>query len=54
MLANRTFTLHTILTILALWWSILIAQPGLAVAFAALWVLAFVTWLEWHHTWNNL
>ena len=54
MLADRTFTAHSILTVIALFWGILVNQPFFSLALALLWALAFVTWLEWHNTWRNL
>lgn len=46
-LATRAFLLHSLVTVIALAWCVLVNQPGLGLMLVFLWIVAFTIWLEW-------
>lgn len=48
-LADKSFAIHTLITLLGLGWALLVRQGGLAGVLVLLWLLALVMWLEWRN-----
>lgn len=49
-MANKVFMAHSVFSLMGLGWSVFVAQIGLGILIALLWIGAFFLWLEWRNT----
>lgn len=48
-LADQVMAIHWLISITAAYWALISGQAWLSVTLVALWLLAFVLWLEFKH-----
>lgn len=49
-LSDQVMAVHTLITVLAVIWGLMISQVWLVVVTAVLWLLAVVMWVEYKHS----